>query len=185
MENLIQANIISGASVYGVSQMSYTVDGVAGQDYIAALTAASFKESVAIEEMASAYSVGIRQREKKIEDLGSALAVINSAMATMNPKSNDTSRTGTHPDLPRVSELLSRQYGISIGNNGTSITFANALNAQSNIQYKMDVEDNDLQQDMVSLQSMISKRDNAFSTASKLVRKANNASRNTISNMGE
>ena len=185
MENLIEANIISGASVYGVSQMSYTVEGVTGQDYIAALTAASFKESVAIEEMASAYSVGIRQREKKLNDLGNALAVINSAMATMDPKSNDTGRTGAHPDLQSVSTLLSQQYGISVGNIGTSITYANALKAQSDIQYKMDVEDNDLQQDMVSMQSMISKRDNAFSTASKLVRKANNASRNTISNMGE
>ena len=37
MANLIEATKIEGASVYGVAQMSYAVDGVSGQDYAAAL----------------------------------------------------------------------------------------------------------------------------------------------------
>ena len=47
MANMIEPNRIPGASVYGVEQYSYTVDGVAGKDYAAALSAASFKEAVA------------------------------------------------------------------------------------------------------------------------------------------
>ena len=44
MANMIEQNPIAGASVYGVEQYSYTVNGVAGKDYAAALSAASFKE---------------------------------------------------------------------------------------------------------------------------------------------
>ena len=39
------------------------------------------------------------------------------------------------------------------------------------------------QQDIVALQSFISKRDNAYSTAAKLVKKANNAASSTIRNI--
>ena len=42
---LIETNVIPGASVYGVPQASYTVDGVAGKDYSAALAKAAFKQS--------------------------------------------------------------------------------------------------------------------------------------------
>ena len=58
------------------------------------------------------------------------------------------------------------------------------LNAQNAVQYAIDREDNDLKQDMVSLNSYISKRDNSFSTASKLVKKALDASASTIGNIG-
>ena len=65
-----------------------------------------------------------------------------------------------------------------------NITYRNATNAQNDIQYALDVEDNELQQDMVSLQSLVSKRDNAFSMASKIIKKSANAASNTISNIG-
>ena len=45
--------------------------------------------------------------------------------------------------------------------------------AQANTQYAMDKEDNYLQQDMVSVQSYFSKRDQALSMAASLVKKVN------------
>ena len=56
--------------------------------------------------------------------------------------------------------------------------------AQNQVQYEMDREDNDLKQDMVSLNSLMSKRDNAFSAAARLIKKANDAASNTIGNIG-
>ena len=50
----------------------------------------------------------------------------------------------------------------------------NANKMQTNIQYMMDKEDNYLQQDMVSLQSYFSRRDQALSLAASLVQKVNN-----------
>ena len=45
---------------------------------------------------------------------------------------------------------------------------------QTNVQYELDKEDNYLQQDLVSVQSYFSKRDQALSMAASLVRKVNN-----------
>ena len=51
------------------------------------------------------------------------------------------------------------------------------------IQYAIDVEDNNLQQDMVSMQSFMTKRDSAFSAAARIVSKSLNASASAIDNI--
>ena len=45
-------------------------------------------------------------------------------------------------------------------------------------------EDNNLQQDLIMLRSYITKRDNAYSTAARIIDKFNNAASNTIGNIG-
>ena len=64
------------------------------------------------------------------------------------------------------------------------MTRGNLQKAQTNVQYAIEREDNDIQQDIVTLQSFISKRDNAYSNASKVIRKANQAADSTINNIG-
>ena len=66
MANLIDTVEIAGAAVYGVRQVSYTVDGVSGKDYGAALAAATFKESTAIEDTMNSYAVVVRQRTRDL-----------------------------------------------------------------------------------------------------------------------
>jgi hypothetical protein len=68
---------------------------------------------------------------------------------------------------------------------GNMITRQDALDAQNDIRYALDLEDNNLQQDTVSLQGLLSKRDNSFSNAAKIVKKALNASGAAIGNIGE
>ena len=58
-----------------------------------------------------------------------------------------------------------------------------ATMAQSALQYEIDYETNDMQQDMVTMQSLVSKRDNAFSTASSLVQKINSTASTLIGNL--
>ena len=181
-------------SVWGVPQHSYTVEGVAGQDFAAALTIATFKEATAIEAAAQSYTAIVKQRQQKVEDLGSSLSCIAFAISTMDPKSNDTGKKSwTCHEVYQAQEKVSK-YGLSIGYDGVSyssdtggkayITYRNATKAQNNIQYEMDKEDNELQQDIVALNSLMSKRDNAFSTAARIVRKAFNATATTIRNVG-
>ena len=185
MANLITANKIDGADVYGVAQMSYTVDGASGKDYAAALAAASFKESVAIEQALAGYSAVVRQRIRKIEDLGSVMASLNSAVASLKVKDTESGDEASVPNSAWVNSTALK-YGITLvfKENSANMTRANLYKGQNEIQYASDKEDNDLKQDMVSLNSYISKRDNAFSTASKLVRKAGNAADATIGNIG-
>ena len=48
----------------------------------------------------------------------------------------------------------------------------------------MDVEDNDMQQDMITVQGLVSKRDNSYSTASKMLQKFNSTGGTIINSIG-
>ncbi len=185
MEKLVVENPISGLAVYGVQQVQYTVDGMSGQDFAAALTAASFRQSTAIEDAASSYTAVVRQRQRKVDDLGNALAVLAKALATMTTdEENPSDKSDADAALAKAASTVAG-YGItSMKVENNQITRGDAMKAQNDIQYALDMEDNQLQQDTVSLQSMMTKRDNAFSNASKIVKKSLNASASTIENMG-
>jgi hypothetical protein len=186
MAELIKPTEIAGGTVYGVRQMSYTVDGVSDQDYGSAIAAASFKESVAIESSASAYMEVVRQREKKVSELGDVLAVLAKAISTMDPKSNNTDKKSDGDSALVTAKSTCAKYGISLSlTDGNKITFKNAQTAQTNVQYALDKEDNTLQQDIITLRSYITKRDNAYSLASRIIDKANRAASKTINNIGE
>lgn len=194
MANMIERNPIAGASVYGVEQYSYTVEGVAGKDYAAALSAASFKEAVAIEKALSAYSEVVRQRMRKLDDLGTAMAILNEAYATLKTKEQESGDTTANMVSLATARDKAALYGVTINITDYTIqdlgirmcytTRRNLMNAQNAVQYAIDKEDNELKQDTVSLNSYVSKRDNSFSTASKLVRKALDAASSTIGNIG-
>lgn len=194
MANMIEQNPIAGASVYGVEQYSYTVNGVAGKDYAAALSAASFKEAVAIEQALSAYSEVVRQRMRKLDDLGTAMAILNEAYATLKTKEQESGDTTAYMVSLATARDKAALYGVTINITDIAIpelgirmcytTRRDLMNAQNAVQYAIDKEDNELKQDTVSLNSYVSKRDNSFSTASKLVRKALDASGSTIGNIG-
>jgi hypothetical protein len=191
---MIEQNPIAGASVYGVEQYSYTVNGVAGKDYAAALSAASFKEAVAIEKALSAYSEVVRQRMRKLDDLGTAMAILNEAYATLKTKEQESGDTTANMVSLATARDKAALYGVTINITDYTIqdlgirmcytTRRNLMNAQNAVQYAIDKEDNELKQDTVSLNSYVSKRDNSFSTASKLVRKALDAASSTIGNIG-
>ena len=182
MAGMVTANEISGASVYGVTQYDFTVEGVAGYDFAGALTAAAFKEATAIEQAAQAYTSIVKLRQKKVTDLAQVLAVLAEAIANMDPKSNDTSKTGSASGMTMAASICS-SYGLSLNNSGSSITYKNATKSQNNVQYEMDKTDNDLQQDIVALNSMMSRRDNSFSTAARIVRKSFNSMQTTLRNI--
>ena len=192
MANMIEPNRIPGASVYGVEQYSYTVNGVAGKDYAAALSAASFKEAVAIEQALSAYSEVVRQRMRKLDDLGTVMAILNEAYATLKTKEQESGDTTANMVSLATARDKAALYGVTINMTDATIagirfcytTRRDLMNAQNAVQYAIDKEDNELKQDTVSLNSYVSKRDNSFSTASKLVRKALDASGSTIGNIG-
>ena len=197
--DLIQANEIAGASVYGVPQVNYTVDGEAGQDYAAALTAAAFREATAIERAASSYMAVVRQRQVKVSELGDVLATLATPVGSLKAdKHNGASpddESATSWQMDRAFEraqstctkynlpLNVKEKRDSDGWKRYYMTRGDVMTAQNDIQYELDVEDNNLQQDMVSLQGFVSKRDSAFSTASKIITKSHNAADATIGNI--
>lgn len=189
MSSFVVQNEIAGASVYGVKQYDYSVDGEAGRDYAAALVSASFREATTVEKAQSAVAEVVKARQRKVDAIGTALATVSQAIADMKTKNQEPSDTSSWSDRLYYAAEELKKYGINIPvgvDNSKKLAYLrrdNAMRAQSDLQYAMDVEDNNLQQDIVSLQSLMSKRDNAFSTAAKIVRKALNAAGNTISNI--
>lgn len=184
MANVIVANKIAGNTVYGVAQTSYTVAGVPDQDFIAALTIASFKQSTAIESAASGYMAVVKARQKKVNDLGQMLAYLSKAVGKLKSKAKSTDKVTV--DNASWVKSTADKYGISLAfeSNSSQMTRGNIMKAQTTVEYELDKEDNSLQQDIVSMQSFLTKRDNAYSTAAKIVRKANDAASSTIRNIG-
>ncbi len=182
---LITAREIPEFSVYGVPQVSYTVAGKGNQDYAVAVALATLVQANAFEKECSALSAMVRVRMRKLDELGEALATISRALKKMPVKKTSSSNTATDDELPRAQELMAK-YGLTLKleSDGKSIRRDNALYSENDVRYAIDREDNDLQQNLVTVQGTFNKRDNAFSTASRLVSKVNNAAQSIIGNFG-
>lgn len=183
MASLITTETITDNSVYGVRQVQYTVNGHSGKNFMDAVAIAAFRQAAAIETATSAYAEVVRARQKKIDDLGEALSNIAKAMGEVHKKTKSSDKI-TIPNAGNVKNIAAK-YGISLSwTDGNKMTLGNLQKAQTNVQYAIDREDNDIQQDIVTLQSYISKRDNAYSNAAKIIKKTNNAATSTINNIG-
>ena len=183
MASLITTETITDNSVYGVRQVQYTVNGHSGKNFMDAVAIAAFRQAAAIETSTSAYAEAVRARQKKIDDLGEALSNIAKAMGEVHKKTKSSDKI-TIPNAGNVKNIAAK-YGISLSwTDGNKMTLGNLQKAQTNVQYAIDREDNDIQQDIVTLQSYISKRDNAYSNAAKIIKKTNNAATSTINNIG-
>ena len=184
MANLVEANDIVGLKVYGQQQVDYTVEGTAGCDFGYAVARAALLRSVATESALSALSGVVRLREKKVSDLGEALSYISAAVASFKGGSHgdEPSKTVTTEGLCTAATTLDKcgirtssdNLGLTTSGNKGTISNGDSQKLQTNVQYEMDKEDNYLQQDMVTLQSYFSKRDQALSMAASLVKKVNN-----------
>ena len=181
---LIETNVLPDGAVYGVPQVSYTVGDVSGRDFTAALTVAAFKQTAAIESASTAYADLVRVRSQKIEDLGTVLAYLNKALTSLRPTNGQSGDTATIDNSAWVN-ATAKKYGITLvfKENTGDMTRENIMNGQNEIQYAIDTEDNNLQQDLVALQGLVSKRDSAQSTAARVVRKADEAAKTTIGNI--
>ena len=182
MADFIQANNITGLKVYGQQQVDYTVNGEAGCDFGTAVARASMQRAVSVESATNALADVVRARERKLTEIGEALAYVAAAAANFTSKSKTDDSTSS-AGLATAKDILSR-YNIDtshilvmnlvgIGRVG-SIQNQYVGKLQTDTQYALDKEDNYLQQDMVSLQSYFSKRDQALSMAASLVKKVNN-----------
>lgn len=191
----ITANDIPGLSVYGLQQVNYTVDGKEGLDFGTAAAIASLQQTESVEHASAAYSEMVRLRMRKLEDLSLALSIIAKAIASLPAKgggSDDLSHSDielkTAEALLKKHEISSLDLVIETDKNGNETSWQvsreAALMRKNEVQYILDTEDNTLQQDMIALQSLVSKRDNSFSTAAKLLNKINGTAQTIIGNVG-
>ncbi|MBR0459982.1 MAG: hypothetical protein IJJ26_12150 [Victivallales bacterium] len=186
----ISSQNIAGLVIYGQQQVDYTVDGVSGQSYGSAIAFASLRRSASVEKAMSALQPAIRARMRKVEELGEVLSYVAVGVAHLATESDFDERYSSS-DLAKAYDILNK-YGLSCKNyiiviDLSPLPFRQGQSSkgdlqklQSDVQYEMDREDNKLQQDMVAMNSYMSKRDQAFSLASSMVRKVNATISKTI-----
>lgn len=184
MTQVIETNPIPGFLVYGMPQVEYTVDGVGGRGYALAASIALLATARAIEEEAVSFSAVLKARQKKLEELGMVLSILTRAADTLPTKDRESTDKTEGSEAIRRAKIIMERYGMSLNvDSDNRMTRATVERARNDVEYSMDLENNDLQQDMVSMQSFMNKRNNAFSTATKLIQKAYGTSDSMIQNM--
>lgn len=163
-----------GLSIFGTAQVDYTVGGEEGCTYGKAVAMAGLQRAVAVEGAIPAYTAAVRARQRKLEDLGRALADIAATLANFG---EDDRKTTSEQNIVGGAEAynLLAKYGLTkdyFKPSATRIQYQYIQKLQTDIQYALDVTNNDVQQDAVSLQGFVSKRDNAYQMATKLGSKA-------------
>ena len=158
-----------GYSVFGTAQVSYVVEGVHGQSFDYAVAMTGLKRAATIEQAIPAYTAAIRARQTRSIDLGNALADIARALQTVDRDSKDM--TNEKVTISMDAYNLLAKYGCIDASQTCTIKFFDLQRIQTDVQYKLDVTNNDIQQDMTTLQGYVSKRDSAYSMADKLMKK--------------
>lgn len=154
-----------GLTVLGVTQYSYTVNGVHRQDYDTAIFRAALCRSVACEEALNAYVELVNKRREKLDQLGYGLAQINSALGS----TTEAPKSDTEFDVDEDAVIYLQQYGFTTAS--TVMKYETLMRLVQDVEYEMDQEDNDLQQDMTTMQSFVTKRDDAMQMSNKLMKK--------------
>lgn len=186
----IQTDIdtVSGKTVYGLKMKSYTIDGTGGYGILEAAAFAALRQSHTIEAATNSIAAVVKLRQKKATDLGEALAIIAEAVASMDPKEQDPEDKVSCIGRDKIAKAnaILVEYGIeAMPTNGDGeVNYSTANYKQTDVQLFLDNENNDLQQDMVSLQGLVNKRDNAFGVANKIVAKINSTYMDTINAYG-
>ena len=166
---IVQANDL-GLSVFGMAQVDYSVGAESNLTYDQVVARMGLCRATAVESAIAPYTEALKARQKKAEDLGTALANIAAGLAQHK---SDQSVDKTMNVGSETYTLLSR-YGLvkyDLGSNG-DIKFGDLQKLQTDVQYALDVNNNDIQQDSATLQGLVQKRDNAYSMATKLMKKA-------------
>ena len=153
-----------GLTVLGVPQYTFTVNGVHRQDFDTAIYRAALCRTVACEQALNGFVALVQARQKKLEDLGYCLAELNASQAT---KTKDT-KTSDELSVDSKAASLLRQYGFE---GSAKIALDKLMKMTQDVQYAMDQEDNELQQNMTTMQSFVSKRDDAMQMSGKLMKK--------------
>ena len=189
----IKSEPIRGIAVYGVPQFDYALDGAAHQDFDTIVADVSMHQASIVEQQTGAVSAAIRLRQRAASDLGEALAKLSGLLCRFKgdpPQSSDRPDPPILVDSPEAKELIAlqkrlKEYGYDLVSDTVGptrkccktqpgqvvVTRGVCMKAQTRVQELVDLENNNIQQDMNTLNGFVSKRDKAYNNAAKVVKK--------------
>lgn len=178
----------AGVSVYGVAQNAYSVregGALKATTYDMAIATASLQRSFSIESAMSAATAIVRIKQEKMAVLSDLLALLTQGRAALPTESPKPTDSVTVEGLSAKAELLKTKYGIEVvvGTNNAA-TRENIEKGTVVVQSAIDETDNQLQQDMLTLQNWVSKRDESFRSATKALKTVLGTGSAIINNIG-
>ena len=195
-------------TVYGIRQVDYVFEGMDGyRNFDKVVADSAFQQAAAIDEQTAMVAAALKLRRHKSEDLSNALALLDGVLCsytTKDPSSGDKSEyLLPNEKLDETKALLSRvsKYGLTVeysieselddgcdtkshpGYVYIQIQRGTAMHAQAEVEQMIDTENNNIQQEMSTLQGFVQKRDKAFDSAAKVIEKYNGTAGNILEAM--
>ncbi len=175
----IATNNITLSQTWGASFGDYKLNG-APVDFQDIMIKISENRATAVEGEVKPLSTRITNRNKTLEDLGNVLADLTKLQAQFESDDDGDKRRGYLQQSSK--DILISIFG-SLDWSDLHMTKYEVEEWLQKVKSKIDALNNEAQKDMTRLQSLVDRRDEAFSTASDLMSKIGDTRSNLIRNL--
>ena len=167
-------------AMYGVTINDYMLNGVPA-DFETMVVAMATGMATTIEQEVKPLSDQATVRNQKLKKLGDALANLAGVQAKF--KADDTGDEKKGSVKEETATILVALLGVNVVDK-SEISKSDCERAVQAVKTEMDKLNNDAQADTTRLQSLVSKRDEQFTTASGIMSSVSDARTNAIRAMG-
>jgi len=175
----ITTNNVTLSQTWGASFGDYKLNG-SPVDFQDIMIKISENRATAVEGEVKPLSTRITNRNETLEKLGNVLADLTKLQAQFDSDADGGDRKGS---LQRTSKnILIAVFG-SLDWDNLKMTKYEVEEWLQKVKSKIDALNNEAQKDMTRLQSLVDRRDEAFSTASDLMSKIGDTRSNLIRNL--
>ncbi|WP_411502808.1 hypothetical protein [Brevibacillus centrosporus] len=170
---------VSAAFGQGAAKNSVAQAGgdLSGSDLEAALQAVQNSRANALEDQ-------LREQLKAVQDRNATIAELNKLLTKLNVALKNVEKNGASPDQPiEISdEVLDSLKGNEIEVRG-DLTVSELQRLIESVKDSIDEQSNEQQMDMIKLQELTNKRNEAFDTMTDLIKKMQDSRGTIIGNM--
>ncbi len=182
MAGIITNDVTSeNLDVWGVKGAEYTVNGTT-VDFQDLMVAVAGQRAAVVESEIEPMSTRMRNRNKRLEELGNALSDLSGIETEFgsddNPKPQSISSSKTREVLDTIQENL-----YSGKNDNYTITKANCEKAIQLVKTQIDKLNNEASADMTRLQALVDRRDESYTTATSLMQSVADTRSSLIKNL--
>ncbi len=175
----IATNNITLSQTWGASFGDYKLNGKS-VDFQDIMIAIAENRATSVEGEVTPLSTRITNRNEKLENLGNVLADLTKLQAQFESDDDGDKRRGYLQQSSK--DILISLFG-SLDWSDLHMTKYEVEEWLQKVKSKIDALNNEAQKDMTRLQSLVDRRDEAFSTASDLMSKIGDTRSNLIRNL--
>ena len=175
----ITTNNITLSQTWGASFGDYKLDGES-IDFQDIMIAISERRATVVEGEVSPLATRITNRNATLEDLGNVLADLTKLQAQFDSEAKGTDRKGYLQQTSK--DILISVFG-TLDWSDLHMTKYEVEEWLQKVKSKIDALNNAAQKDMTRLESLVDRRDEAFSTASNLMSEISDTRSNLIRNL--